>query len=60
MSEKQEFPKALYLHGACRVVGNEEEQAAAEAEGHTDWHADQERVKEAAAATKADGKKKAV
>lgn len=45
--EFQEYPKALYLSGQQLVVDDAEQEAAARAAGHDDWHADHERTNEA-------------
>lgn len=42
--EHQEYPKARYRNGVYSEVKNEDEEAAADAEGCTDWHTDQQRI----------------
>lgn len=47
MSENkfQEFPKAMYLDGEYMEVADKAAQKEAEADGWTDWHTDQARMK---------------
>lgn len=40
------YPLARYLDGVHKSVANEEEEAAAKAEGWIDWHSDQARMAE--------------
>jgi hypothetical protein len=48
-----EYPKALYLNGACLNVEDADNEASARADGYDDWHADHERAAAPAEAIKA-------
>lgn len=40
----QQYPKALYLAGQMLIVDDEEQEAAARADGYDDWHDDHKRT----------------